>query len=143
MVNAVKWADPTSRATNIAGASLAAGGNLLSDAIANETNKDRYLALELLFSNSGTTSTGTFIETYLLYAQDGTNYEDGSAAVDPKKTFDNVFINAGTAAGSPQRQNIPDIPINPFNFKVLLKSEFTNAISGVTLSAHTYNEEIQ
>ena len=142
MANAIKWTSATARTTGISAASLAAGANLLSSAIDNSTNKDRFLALELQFTCSTAPSAGKAVEVYVLYSLDGTNYEDGDATpTDPAKGPNEAFL--ARAVTTAQRQTKVDIPISPFAFKILLKSELDQAASSVTLTAYTYNEEIQ
>ena len=142
MSNEVKWKAPTNRTTGIEDEIIAGGANKLGSEINNESNADRYLALEMQWAASDDASTaGEAMEVYLVYALDGSTYEDGGDAVDPTKSPSAIFIDDGTTDA--QRQTITGIPLDPFKFKILLKSEFTNQASGIYLDAETYNEEVQ
>jgi len=82
------------------------------------------------------------IELYVLYAVDGTNYEDGDATpTDPHKGMAAVFFDDGGTGA--QKQTVVSVPLMPFKFKLLLKSELDQTASSVTLLAYTHNEEIQ
>lgn len=143
MANELLWTGGTSRTTGISGATLAAGANFLGDAIDNGTNKDRFCAIEVTFTGASTPTVDTLLEIYILYAADGTNYEDGDATpTDPKKPP--VGCVAARAVAGAQKQTLPAIPLSPFKFKILVKSELDVAItSALTVLCHTYNEELQ
>lgn len=141
MANEVKWKAPTSRTSGISAASLNAGANLLGSEINNETNLDRYLNLELTWTCSTASVLNEVVEVYLLYAIDGTNYEDGGVSVDPIKVQISFFSDNGLTTA--QKQAKVSIPIPPFKFKILIKSELTNNATSVTVDAETYNEDIQ
>lgn len=142
--NAVKWVPGAVTGTAIISASsMAAGANVLSSETNNETNEDRFLALELTWTAATANTAGQVVEVYILYSLDGTNYEDGDGSTDPYKAPVGAFVDDGGTGA--QKQTIVGIPIAPYKFKVLIKSELTNdcTASSVTLDAETYNEEIQ
>lgn len=141
MANEVKWKAPTTRATGLGNSALTAGANLLSSEVDNQANLDRLLALELAWRCTTAATAGSVVEVYILYAVDGTNYEDGGVGVDPFKAPIGVFVDNGGSAS--QKQTISGIPLAPHKFKVLLKSELDQDASSVTLTAKTYNEDIQ
>ena len=141
MANEVKWKAPTNRSTGITSSAMNAGANLLSSEIDNETNLDRYLSLELTWTCGTAASENDVVEAYLLYAIDGTNYEDGGTSVDPKKTPITFFVDDGGTGV--QKQTAVGISIKPFKFKVLLKSELDQNAASVALDAETHNEDIQ
>lgn len=133
------WTAPTNRATGISGATLNSGANALSGEIDNETNKDRYLALELTFTCATAAAVGATVQVFIVYAMDGTLYEDGSTApLDPAKTPIGVFVNRFVTTA--QKQSIVGIPIFPFKFKVLLANKLGQNATSVDLDAETYNE---
>ena len=143
MASELKWKAASSRTTGIAGSSMAAGANVLGSEIDNATNEDRWITCELTWTTSATSLVGEVVELYLLYAINGTAYEDGAAATDPKKAPVAVFVNDGGTGA--QKQVVSRIPLDPFKFKLLIKSELTEACTAdsVTLLAYTYNEEGQ
>jgi len=141
MTNELKWKAPNNRASGISAASLDAGDNLLSSEIDNEANLDRWLALMLTWTCASASTAGTVIEAYILYDVSGSDYEDGGASEDSVKAPVAVFVDDGDTGA--QQQTIVDIPIKPFAFKVLLKSELDQNATSVTLAAETYNEDLQ
>lgn len=141
MANEVKWKAPTNRATGISSGSLNAGANLLSNEIDNQTNLNRFLALELLWTCSTASNAGEVVEVYILTALDGTNYEDGGTTVDSYKAPVGTFVDDGGTGA--QRQAMAGIPIPPFKFKVLIRSELSQNATSVDLDAETYDEDIQ
>ena len=142
MANELKWKAPTARTTGISSTTIDDGDNLLSSEIANETNLDRWLDLELTFTAASSITADKIVECYVIYALDGTNYEDGDETpIDPVKSP--ICIFAARTGLAEQVVTNAGLPIRPFNFKLLLKSEFGQNVSGVTLDAETANEEIQ
>lgn len=141
MANQLLWKAPTNRTSGISADTIAAASNEIGSEIDNETNKDRYLALELTWTCSTASTENEVMEVRILYAIDGTNYEDGSDSVDSKKSPIGFFVDDGGTAA--QKQTITGIPIKPFKFKLLLTSALTNSASSVTLDAETYNEDLQ
>lgn len=141
MANAVKWTTATSRTSGISSESINAGANNLGGEIDNGTNKDRFASLDLTFSCASAPTANTVWEVYVLYAIDGTNYEDGGSSVDPPKNP--VGTIAARAVTGAQRQTLMNVPILPFKFKLLLKSELDQNATSVTMLCYTHNEEIQ
>jgi len=141
MTNELKWKAPNSRTSGIAAASLNAGANLLGSEIDNESNLDRWLALNLTWTCASAATAGTVIEAYLIYDVTSSAYEDGGVGEDPVKSPVAVFVDDGDTGA--QQQTIVDIPIKPFAFKVLLKSELDQNATSVTLLTETYNEDLQ
>jgi len=141
MANEVKWKAPTSQGTGISSTSLDAGNNVLGSEIDNEANLDRWMALNLTWTCSTESNAGEVIEAYIIYDVTSSAYEDGGTSEDPAKSPVAVFVDDGGTGA--QQQTIEDIPIKPFAFKILLKSELSEDASSVTLLAETYNEEVQ
>ena len=141
MANQVLWKAPTARTSGISADTIAAGSNEIGSEIDNEVNLDRYMSAELTWTCATASTENEVMELYILYSLDGTNYEDGSDSVDPKKSPVAVFVDDGGTAV--QKQTVSGISIKPFAFKALLKSELTNSAASVTLDIETYNEEVQ
>ena len=132
------WGTPTTRTTGISDSDLDSGGNVLGSVISNETHKDQWTTVELEWETSDTSTDGEYVELYFLYAPNGTDYEDGGASEDPKKSPCVVFINDG-GNNLVQNQAHTNIPLSPHNFKPLLKSELSAAASGVYLKMETFS----
>jgi len=130
----------TSQSTGISSTTMNAGANLLSSEIDNATNKDRMLDLELAWTCSTASTAGYVVEVYILYAMDGTNYEDGGTSADPAKNPTRLFVDDGGTGA--QRQTRLQIPLSPFKFKILLKSELDQNATAVALLAYTHNDDI-
>jgi len=142
MANKIIWESTgTSRSTGIsAAADLANGAGLLSSEIDNSTILDKYLICQGQFTPEHTDIVGPYY-LYILYAADGTNYEDGSASVQPQKSPAAVF--PVKAAASAQKVTTFRIEIEPFKFKLLYWNASGEQCDGNTLLAYTYNDEIQ
>ncbi len=113
----------------LAGTTCSSGRNLLiATSAANQTNLDLFADIEVEWSCTVAPSDNDTIEVYLLYAQDATNYEDGAGDgtqvgqdIDPK--VNPVGVAAAYNDTLAHRLLIPGVPIRPYPFKVLLKSE--------------------
>lgn len=138
-----KWTTPTSRTTGISAVNLNAGANVLGSAIDNAANLDTWAEISATFLCGSAPTAGTELEVYLLYAPDGTNYQDGDATpTDP----------AGGQVGSFIARNVTSqqyplsitVPLKPFKFKILVKSELNQNISStsLTVSCQTFNKEL-
>lgn len=141
MANEVKWKSANARTSGISGDTLNSGANVLGSSVDNSTNLDRYLDLDLSFTCGTAPTANDVIEIYALYAIDGTNFEDGDATpTDPTKHA--VAHVAARAVTSEQRQAVLNIPIAPYHFRLLLKSELDQNCTA-TVDARTHNEDIQ
>ena len=134
----------TNRIDNNIGA-IAAGANFLySTPVDNKTNLDNWCDIEVEGQPNAVPTAGTVLEVYLLYSMDsGTTYEDGSGpttTVDPIKNPIGVMqFRADTTA---QRRTIDSIPLAPYKFKILLKSEVDQAVGSVAIVVKTHKNEI-
>lgn len=140
MANEVKWKSPNSRTTGIASNVIASGANTLGSEIDNSTNKDRFLSITSNLQSAVAPTENTVMEYYILYAPDGTTYEDGGASVDPKKFP--VALHPVKNLTTFQNLVFSKIPLEPFKFRILLKSELNQSTNAI-VSAYTYNEDIQ
>ena len=135
MASELKWIAPTNRASGISADTVAAGSNEIGNEIDNQANLDRFAAAELTWICSVASTAGEVMELYVLYALDGTNYEDGDNSVEPQKAFDFAFAVRNLAA-SPQRVTVRDIQIAPHKFKILLKNDTTIAATASSVQLH-------
>jgi hypothetical protein len=133
-----------SRSSGISSASIVAGSNYLGVSIDNAVNQDVYASVEVVWQCGTAPTADAVIEVYLLYAMDGSNYEDGagtgtgSGDVDPKTPIVGaVPVYADTAA---HRHLVRNIPLEPYPMKVLLKSEIDQT-AVCTVNMKTYNDQ--
>lgn len=133
------WEAPSAGSSGITSSSMNAGANLLSSEIDNETNLDTHLMLELTWTCSSASTVNSAVEVYILYALDGTNYEDGDASTDSYKLPVGAFYDDGGTGA--QKQTIGPIPLMPFKFKVLLKSELDQNATSVALDVETFSRQ--
>lgn len=140
MSRTIKHETAASRTTGIAAASINAGVNYLGSEIDNSTNKDTDATIEVAFTCGVAPTANKTIEVYLIYAVDGSNYEDGAVAVDP--TLSPNGIVAARAVTAAQKVTIKGLPIMPFKFKVLLKSELNQNATGVTVLLYSHNKRL-
>ena len=132
-----RWTKPVVE-VGIVSHTLAAGANKLGPE--HDGRLKRWAAFELQWNPDATAAAGETIELYLLYALDGTNYEDGDETPDdPKKTKEGVFTDDGSDAL--QRQVLQTkVELLPFKYKPLLKSELGDQALTVVLSIYTFSE---
>lgn len=136
------WSSTTSRTTGISAQNLNAGANILGSEIDNATNKDQWCDISAAFSCTSSPTDGTELEVYILYAADGTNYQDGDASpTDPKGGYVGSFVARNLT--TTQRPAPIQVRLKPFKFKVLVKSELDQNITNTSLTVElrTYNEE--
>lgn len=138
----VTWSAPTSITTGISAGSLNAGANLLGSEYDNETQQYRWAMATLTWTCSTASTAHEVVELYLIYATDGTNYEDGGTSVDPYKAPVATFKDDGGTGAQKQTAQVL-IPLGPFKFKPLIKSELTNNATLVTLEIEVFNEDPQ
>ena len=135
----VKWQAPTNRGALLAGETLAAGANLLSSELQNETNQDRWVNIELAWTCASASSAGTRIDVYAIYRLNASFFEDGDETEDPPEApIGHFYDDAGTGA---QKQALTGIRLEPKSVKFLLKSELDQNATAVTLDVEITNEE--
>ena len=135
----------SSRTSGISDASIIAGANYLGAAINNASNLDLQADVELAWSCGTSPTADKVLEVYLLYALDGTNYEDGagngtgSGDVDPKAPMIGAVPVYANTSG--HRYLIRGVPLEPLSFKVLVKSELDQTAT-VTVNVKTYKQQV-
>ena len=133
--------------SGISGATVVPAAHYAGSGCNNATNKDEFLDLDITVSlknaaNNPPTA-GEAIKTYVLYAMNGTNYEDGLHATDGTNgtTPSNPAPNANALVDShgvqaitgPQKWTVREIPLLPYPYTV----EIYNGCTGATGSAMT------
>ena len=140
----IKWAAYTDRFTVLTtelNALTNAGRSAAGTEINNATNLDRWGKFELSVTFGTAPTAGGYVEIYAVTAPDGTNYEDGSNAVDPgaHNFVDRIPVRSATTA---QRLTGRQFPMPPAKTKFILLNASGQAFpaSGSTLKLYTTNE---
>lgn len=118
--------------------SLANSAAALSAAIANGTDLDLYVDLELAVTFGSAPTENAPIEVYIVRALDGTNYNTQSAEGRPRGGFVGSFIVDNVT--SAQNLVLPQVLIPPQDFKIYLLNKSGQAFpsSGSTLKGLFY-----
>lgn len=149
MVTEGKWEAPAAIVTYLTTEldGLANNGRVLGAKIDNvaDGENEMFIALELyLATQGGARAAGAAVDVYLLPTVDDTNFCYGDASVDPPAhTLLHSFpLDASTAARYVVEVNLP---IPPFDFKLLAKQRTGQAFagSGNTLKYRIYSLEGQ
>lgn len=132
----IRHASASSRSTGISSQSIADGASYAGSEIDNATNKDTLMSVELAWSYGTAPTADKTVELHVLYAIDGTNYEDLSvhtlrSAVSPP---------ADTS--SYRRLLLDAVPIAPFKFKLAVKNTDTGQSITATVTAYTWQQEL-
>jgi hypothetical protein len=133
MANIGKWNAPSATTTVLSTGLNTLGNNTMSAAsssIANQTNLDIYVDIEVNLASLSPTS-GAFVALYLLEAVDGTNFPAQSDA-DLRLTTTQLLctVPIGVAAATAQRVAVRNVVIPPGIFQIKLDNQ-----AGVSLNA--------
>lgn len=135
----------TSRTSGIAAVGIQNNKAKLGSAIANQTNLDALADIEIVWTYASAPTTGYFLRIYLLFAEDGTNYEEGDG---DGTTLTDALPGCGVGAVSPaadtgtHRKLLQGIPIPPYLFKVMVKNDATGQTATVTVNVFTRKDQI-
>jgi hypothetical protein len=128
------WNTPSARTTGIAAQAITAAAGFIGDEIDNSANLDNMLDLDITFTCAVAPTADTVIYVYLLYS-DGTTYDDGGTALQPKKLP--ISQLATFAVTTAQKRTIDRIQIPPKSFKIMLWNAI-NQTATCTVTAKTY-----
>ena len=135
----VKHEAASSRTSGISAQAVTTGANFLGSEIDNSVNKDLFLDFEFVFTSSVSPAAGKSVEVYLIYAVDGTNYDDGAVGTDPLgNPIAMISLPEDTSAHQTSRHQIQ---LTPYKFKILVKSESDQTVT-ITIDARTHNVEV-
>ena len=117
-----------SRTSGIAAHTLNTLCHFAGAEIDNSVNKDEFLDLDVLITLAATPVAGAPVNVHILYAIDGTNYEDGipatndgTAAASPAPNANSLVDSHGVlASSSAQRWTIREVPLLPYKFKIVV-----------------------
>lgn len=137
--DSLQWQTPTAKTTGISAASVVAGGNVLGSVIDNRTGLDQFCTIEILANFAVAPLANKIVTVYLLYSLDGVNFEDGSATVDPTKAPTAVLTTRNVVGD--QRTIIPNVPLDPHQFKILVKNS-ADQTATITVNLYTTRPEV-
>ena len=135
----------TSRTSGIASASVQSGKAYLGSAIDNQTNLDAYADIEVVWSFAVAPTAGNFLKVHLLFAENGTNYEegggDGSTITAPLPGCQVASVSPAADIAT-HRKLFQGIPIAPYLFKALVENAACGQTATVTLNVYTRKDQI-
>ena len=144
-----KWEAPAAIQTYLSTElnSLADGGNKLGAKIDNvaDGENEMFLDLELNIAAQGSArASDATVQIYILYSVDDTNFDMGDDSTDPQPDS-LAYVFALDASTSARYRTAVNIPIGPFDFKILPVNETGQdfAASGNTLKYRLHSAESQ
>lgn len=142
MANELKWIAPTADAGNpiISNGTPGHGAGALSSEVVNGTGKRRFAAIRMNLDLAAGTPTGV-ISIFFLYELDGATFEIGGTGTLPTKQPEVVF--APNSSATAQIVSFVNIPIAPFDLKVLVWNATGFAADDLDIHIYTYDEELQ
>jgi hypothetical protein len=133
-------ATPTNRTSGISSANVQNTKAYLGSAIDNATNLDDFAHLEIVWSFGTNPTVNNFLKIHLLYAKDGSNYEegagDGSTITAPLPGCQHAAVSP-PADTNTHRKLFSYIPLAPYPFKVLVENNATGQTATVTVNIAT------
>ena len=134
----------TLRTSGIASASVQTTKAYLGSAIDNATNLDAFADIEIVYSYGVSPTASKSLSVHLLYAPDGTNYEEGAGdgtTVTAPVAGSTVRVLTPLADTSTHRKLIVGVPIPPCKFKVLIYNVDTGQTATVTANIYTRKDQ--
>ena len=146
MANIAKWNAPSATVSALTTELNSLANNTLSAqsaAIANQTNLDIYVDIELVLASLSPTA-GAFCALYVAEAIDGTNYPNPSGADQRLQTTALLAVfGLSTTAATAQRVVVRNVVIPPATFKLALDNQAGVGLgasgNSVTLLAYDVN----
>ena len=116
--------------------------NILGTVIDNATDLKLYVSGDLRFTPDAVPTAGTVMKLYLLYAADGTNYEDGSAGAADAPGANPVWTFPNRGSTSAHRISFGNIPIRPQKITPLVRNELGEDCTAVYLNIYSHNKKV-
>lgn len=143
MATTFKWATPEAEASALTTElnSLAdAAFSSASSAIDNETDLYEFIAVELVLA-SLSPAAGAYVDVWIDYSLDGTNYADASKALQLSALL--CTFQLDTTAATAQRLYVSGLRLAPNKFKLQARNKAGVSLgaSGNTLKYSRYNEQ--
>jgi hypothetical protein len=134
----------TSRTSGIAAASVQTAKAYIGAAVDNATNLDALADIELVWSFGVAPTANTVLSIHLLWAQDGTNYEegagDGTTLTAPLPGTQVGQVNPPADTGT-HRRLFQGLPLAPYKFKTLAYNQNTGQTATVTVNVFTRKDQ--
>jgi hypothetical protein len=141
MPNEILNTSPTNVTSPISSGSASADAGILGSEYDNETNRKRFATFVLNVTHATAATANRVWLLYLVFAPDGSNYEDGDASTKPQRMHVSAFpVRDVTTA---QKIVMPAISLPPFKFKPLLWNDTDQSGASVELEMEVWGEEIQ
>lgn len=125
---------------------LAAGSNATGSTIANSASRYLFADFELYLGIGASVAAGGYQSLYLIKSVDGTNYEYGSATVDPPiSALVGIFQNPAVAASTACRMTLERVPLPNTTFKPVISNDNASGATNATgneLRVIFYSEEV-
>jgi len=134
----------TSRTSGISSQTCQNNKAFLGSAIDNATNLDAFADVELVWSYSVSPTAGNALKLHFLYAQDGTNYEEGTGdGTTLTSPLPGCLVGSVSPAAdtSTHRKLFRDIVLSPYKFKVLAENAATGQTATVTVNLYTRKDQ--
>ena len=134
----------TLRTSGITSATVQTTKAYLGSAIDNATNLDAFADIEIVYSYGVAPTAGKTLSVHLLFAADGTNYEEGAGdgtTVTAPVAGSTVRTLSPLADTSTHRKLIQGIPLPPYKFKPLVYNLDTGQSATVTVNVYTRKDQ--
>ena len=140
----------TPRTTGIATQTLNTVSRFAGAEINNATNLDELYDLDITFTLAATPVAGDPINVHIIYAMDGTNYEDGAPTTNDGAHDDGNALPASSqvaaigvqAISTAQKVTLRDIPVMPYKLKIVLRNGTTKSCTSL-LTVLAYGKHYQ
>lgn len=142
MANIAKWNAPSASVTVLNTELNTLSTNTMtaaSSAIANQTNLDMYVDVEINLGSLSPTA-GSYVALYILEAVDGTNYpaqSDADLRLTPTQLL--CTVPTGTTASTAQRISVRNVVIPPGTFKIKLDNQTGATLAGSAANTVKFN----
>lgn len=129
------------RTSGISAVSVATTANKLGDAIDNATNLDDLADIQIQWAYGSNPTASKTLSLHILYAFDGTNYEegagDGTGTGDVDPMAHTLVTSVSPAADTSTHRKLVSIDLLPYKFKLLVRNVDTAQTATVTITITT------
>jgi len=134
----------TSRTSGISSASCQNNKAYIGSAIDNSSYLDVFADIELVWAFGTNPTAGNSLKLHILYAQDGTNYEEGTGdGTTLTSPLPGCIVGSVSPAAdtSTHRKIFRDIVLAPFKFKILAENSATGQTATITVNVYTRKDQ--
>lgn len=126
----------SSRTSGFAATEIANTATGTGSEIDNSANLDALLSAAILYQYASAPTAAKTIKIHLIYAIDGTNYEDVGA-------WNQIGAISPAADTNAHREaRLRNVPLLPFKFKIVIVNVDTAQTVTVTVNAYTHNDSV-